>query len=448
MKVHLSDHLTYKRIFFLSIFPIVMMVFTSLYSIVDGIFISNFQTNPSSFAAVNLIFPFIMIIGSIGFMMGAGGSALVSKRLGEGKDEEANKTFSLVIYFTICLGIVASIAGFFLVEPIVIMMAHLSKSESADLISEATLYGRILCGAQVFLILQFVFQSFFMVAEKTRVGFRFTLAGGLTNMVFDALFIGLCRWGVIGAACATISGYLIASIGPLIYFIVKKDNIIRLGKTKFVGRDVLQSVFNGCSELVSNIAMSIVSIIYNAHLLVAYGEIGVSAYGIIMYVSFVFVAMFIGYQIGIAPYISFNYGAKNTVELRNILKKSAIIISLTGIAMFVISISTAIPFAHIFSSGNNELLELSILAIRIYSIAYLACGFSIFVSGFFTALNNGLLSLIVSTTRTLIFQVGFLYLFEFIFGSVGIWWAIAVGEIVGAVIYIGVVFLMRRKYHY
>ena len=448
MQVHLSDRFTYKKIFHLVIFPIIMMIFTSLYAIVDGIFISNFQNNPSSFAAVNLIFPFIMIIGSVGFMMGAGGTALVSKKLGEGKKEEANKTFSLIIYFTIGLGIAISIIGFFLIEPVVKLMAHLSKSDSENLISEAVLYGRILVSAQMFFIMQNVFQSFFTVVERPRLGFRFVLAGGLTNIALDALFIGAFRWGVVGAAAATISGYLVASIGPFLYFTIRKDNPIHLGKTTFVLKDIAQSVYNGSSEFFSNIAMSVVSTLYNAQLLIAYGENGVSAYGIIMYVGFTFCAIFIGYSIGMAPVIGYNYGAQNHKELRNVLKRSLILIGIAAISMFVLSFSTAYPFAHIFSGGNQELIELSITAIRIYSICYLAVGFAIFFSSFFTALNNGLLSLIISLTRTLIFQIGFLFLFPLFMGSIGIWWAVTIGEICGGILSGTLVLIKRKKYGY
>ena len=448
MQVHLSDHFTYKKIFHLVIFPIIMMIFTSLYAIVDGIFISNFQNNPSSFAAVNLIFPFIMIIGSVGFMMGAGGTALVSKKLGEGKKEEANKTFSLIIYFTIGLGIVISIIGFFLIEPVVKLMAHLSKSDSENLISEAVLYGRILVSAQMFFIMQNVFQSFFTVVERPRLGFRFVLAGGLTNIALDALFIGAFRWGVVGAAAATISGYVVASVGPFLYFAIRKDNPIHLGRTTFVLKDIAQSVYNGSSEFFSNIAMSVVSTLYNAQLLIAYGENGVSAYGIIMYVGFTFCAIFIGYSIGMAPVIGYNYGAQNHKELRNVLKRSLILIGIAAISMFVLSFSTAYPFAHIFSGGNQELIELSITAIRIYSICYLAVGFAIFFSSFFTALNNGLLSLIISLTRTLIFQIGFLFLFPLFMGSIGIWWAVTIGEICGGILSGTLVLIKRKKYGY
>jgi len=448
MQVHLSDHFTYKKIFHLVIFPIIMMVFTSLYSIIDGIFISNYSNNPSSFAAVNLIFPFIMIIGSIGFMMGAGGTALVSKKLGEGNKESANRTFSLIIYFTIALGIAISIAGFFLVKPVVVLMAHLSKSDSQNLINEATLYGRILAAAQVFFILQNVFQSFFTVVEKPKLGFLFVLAGGISNILLDALFIGVFRWGVIGAAAATISGYVVSSVGPLLYFIFKRNNLICLGKTKLVVKDILQSIYNGSSEFFSNIAMSVVSTLYNAKLLIAYGENGVSAYGIIMYVGFIFCAIFIGYSIGMAPVIGFNYGAKNHSELRNVLKRSLIIIAISSAVMFVSSFATAVPFAHIFSRNNQELIDLSIIAIRIYSVCYLAIGFAIFFSSFFTALNNGLLSLIISLTRTLVFQIGFLFLFPLFMGSIGIWWAVTIGEICGGILSGSLVIIKRKKYGY
>lgn len=448
MGLSISIHCTYKKIFYLVIFPIIMMVYTSLYCVVDGIFISNFSTNPSSFAAVNLIFPFIMIIGSIGFMMGAGGTALVSKRLGEGNEEGANKTFSLIIYTTIIIGIIVSLIGFFLVEPVVDLMAKLSKEPSENMVSEAIKYGRILAIAQLFFILQNTFQSFFMVAERPRLGFRFTFFAGISNMVLDALFIAVFKWGVIGAALATISGYMIASIGPLLYFIFNKTTALHLGKTTVNFRDIFQSIYNGLSEFISNIAMSVVAVIYNTELLKAYGENGVSAYGIIAYISFIFCAIFIGYSIGIAPVIGFNYGARNHNELKNVLKKSLVIIGITSLIMFTLSISTAYPFAHIFSNGNNELLELTVTGIRIYSIIYLACGFSIFFSSFFTALNNGALSLTISLMRTLIFQIGFLYLLPLFMGDVGIWWAVSIGEIVGAIIASTFVLIKKKKYGY
>ncbi|MCR5490646.1 MAG: polysaccharide biosynthesis C-terminal domain-containing protein [Bacilli bacterium] len=447
MAVRLSEHFTFKKLLKITVFPIVMMVFLSLYSIVDGIFVANFA-GQSSFAAVNLIFPFIMILGSLGFMLGTGGTALVSKYLGQGEKERANSTFSLIAYTAITLGVIASVVGFFVTEPVVNAMASLSSNSTEEMVKEAILYGKILCAAQIFFILQNTFQSFFMVAEKPNLGFIFTLSAGLANMALDALFIGAFRWGVAGAALATTAGYIIGGVGPIIYFAVKRDGIIFLGKTRIVWRDILQTMYNGMSEFIGNIATSAVSIVYNAILLKTYGENGVSAYGIIMYVSFVFMAIFIGYSIGVAPVVAFNYGAKNHSELQNVFRKSLILIGSTSLVMLASCFFAAEPFAMIFSNGQQELLDLSAVAMKIYSVTFLFVGLSIFTSSFFTALNNGTVSAVVSLLRTLVFQIGAVFLFQAIFGGVGIWWAIVFGE--GAAAIISVIFLIanKKKYHY
>lgn len=447
MAIKLNEHFTFKKILKITIFPIFMMVFTSLYSIVDGIFIANFASE-SSFAAVNLIFPFLMIIGSLGFMFGTGGSALVSKYLGEGNKQKASKTFSLIIYSAAIVGLVISIIGVFLIEPIVKAMASLSPNTTEGMVKEAIKYGRILCSTQVFFILQNTFQPFFLVNEKPKTGFLFVLGGGLSNIVFDALFIGVWQFGVVGAAFATTIGYLVASIGPFFYFIFKKDNNITLGKTEVVYKDIFQSMYNGISEFVGNIAMSLVSIIYNAVLLKEYGANGVSAYGIIMYVSFVFMAIFIGYSIGIAPVISFNYGAKNHHELKNVFLKSLIIIGSTSLVMFILAYFASKPFASIFSSGDEALLALSTTAMKIFSFTFLFCGLSIFFSSFFTALNNGTISMVISLSRTLLFQISFAFLFPILFGANGIWWAMTGGEICCLIVALIFILTKRNKYHY
>ena len=446
-KVHISDHFTYKNIFKATIFPIVMMVFTSLYVIVDGIFIANFASN-SAFAAVNLVFPFIMIIGGFGFMMGTGGTALVSKLLGEQNKEKANRVFSLVIYSTLGIGIVLSIAGFFLIPILVRGAAGISEDASQEMIDEAILYGRILMATQFIYILQNVFQSFFMVAEKTKLGFVFVLGGGISNMILDALFIGVLKWGIVGAACATIAGYVIAGIGPLIYFICQRKGIIFLEKPDKEIKNLFKSAYNGISEFVSNISMNVVAIIYNIQLLRMYGENGVSTYGIIMYLSFVFVAIFIGYSLGMAPPVGYNYGAKNKEELHNILNKSLIIIAVTSIIMAVASFLTARLFSNVFANGNEELANLATYAMRIYSIAFLACGFSIYISSFFTALNNGTISGLLSLSRTFVFQVLFGVTFPLFLPRESIWWAIASAEVVS--VFASFTFLMvnKKKYGY
>ena len=447
MPVSISEHFTFKKIAKITIFPIMLMVFISLYSVVDGLFIANFSNN-DAFAAVYLIFPFIMIIGSIGFMLGTGGTALVSKYLGEKKQEKANQTFSLIIYTTIVFGIVFSIVGALLVKPVVNLMAHFSQDSTETMVEYAVQYGQLMMLGQIAFMLQNVFHSFFMVAEKGKMGFLFTLLAGLTNIALDALFIAGLKMGILGAALGTIIGYIVGGIGPLLYFIYKKDLPIRLGKTKLDFKDLFQAIYNGMSEFISNIAMNLVSVIYNAQLLRAFGVNGVSAYGVIMYISFVFAAIFIGYSIGMAPPIGYNYGAQNKEELHNILKKSWTSMGVLGIAMFALSLSLSVPFAHLFGHGETDLINLIIQASIIYSFTYLALGYSMFVSSFFTALNNGAISAIISLCRTLIFQIGFAFLFPILFGDASIWWALTAGELLN--VGLGTIFLAlnRKRYGY
>ncbi|MBR5996547.1 MAG: MATE family efflux transporter [Bacilli bacterium] len=447
MPVSISEHFTFKKIARITIFPIMLMVFISLYSVVDGLFIANFANN-DAFAAVNLIFPFIMIIGSIGFMLGTGGTALVSKYLGEKKIEKANKTFSMIIYTTIAFGFFFSVFGALMVKPVVLMMAHFSQDSTEAMIDYAVMYGQLMMLGQIAFMLQNVFHSFFMVAEKGKMGFLFTLLAGLTNIIFDALFIAVLKMGIIGAALGTILGYVVGGIGPLLYFVFKKNLPIRLGKTRLDFKDLFQAIYNGMSEFISNIAMNLVSVIYNAQLLRAYGVNGVSAYGVIMYLSFVFAAIFIGYSIGMAPPVGYNYGAQNKDELHNILKKSWTSMGVLGIAMFALSLSLAVPFAHLFGHGEQELINLIIQAAIIYSFAYLALGYSMFTSAFFTALNNGAVSTIISLCRTLIFQIGFAFLFPILFGDQSLWWALTAGELIN--VGLGTIFLIlnRKKYGY
>lgn len=447
MTIHLSDHFTLKKIIKITIFPIIMMVFTSLYSIVDGIFISNFA-NASSFAAVNLVMPFIMIVGTIGFMMGTGGMALVSRYLGEGNKDKANSTFSLIVYSTIVIGFIVSIVSFFLIEPIVRAMGSINNDTSEEMINEAIIYGKILISFQIFFMLQNLFQSFFLVAEKPRLGFIITIAAGILNMIMDALFVGLFKWGVVGAACATIVGYIFASVVSILYFILKKDLVIHLGKTKIRVKIILKCAFNGLSEFVTSISISVSSIIYNIQLLRLYGENGVSAYGIIMYVSFIFIAMFVGYAQGISPVIGYNYGANNSLELKNVLKKSLIIVFVAGLVMTGLSEVTAGVFCNIFSNENEDLLKISTEAMRIYSISFVITGFSIFSSAFFTALNNGTISAVIALFRTLIFQILFVLILPLIFGNIGVWLSRPLSELASLILSISCLLLFRKKYNY
>ena len=446
--IHLSDHFTYKKIFKFTISPILMMLFTSIYWIVDGFFISNFAGS-SEFAGVNLIFPIVMIVACVGFMFGAGGSALVSKKLGEGKLEEANKTFSLITYTTIVVGVILTFAFVFLVRPIAEGFASINSIETTEnMINSATIYGQIMIGGVTLYIVQVYFHSFFSVNEKNHIGFLFTLVSGLTNMFLDFLLIAVFKLGVVGAACASLSGMAISAFGSMIYFRFAKGNLIRLGKPYWNIKDILKSVTNGSSEFVANVSGSVVTMVFNIQLLKYIGENGVSAYGIIAYVCFVFFAIFIGYSVGIAPVVGYNYGSGNKEELTNILKKSFVIISITGIVMATLSVALAEPLSYIFANGYPELLELTTRAMRIYSICYLFAGFSMFGSSFFTALNNGIISAIISFCRTLVFQISFVFIFPLFMGVDGIWVSIIGAEFLSMSMTLLFIYTKRKKYGY
>ncbi len=442
-KVHLSSHLTFSKIFRLTIAPILMMVISSLYSVADGFFVSNFAGG-RAFTAVNLVMPVIMIVAAIGFMFATGGSAFVAALLGKKEEDRARQAFSMIIYVAIVLGLIVSFTIFLFIDPIVRAMASLSSSTSEETIADAVLYGRIMLGGCVLYILQNTFQGFFAVAEKPSLGFIFTLAAGVTNAVFDCLFIGVFKWGVAGAAAASLLGQAVGGIGPFLYFLINRKNTIYLGKPELMNRDLWKIISNGSSELVSSLSTSLVSIVFNLQLLKYVGEEGVSAYGIIMYVSYIFIAMFLGYSIGIAPAISYQYGADNKKELTNIYRHSLLIITCFGIVMTGLSEVLAQPFSHIFSSGSATLEELSTTSMRIYSICYLFCGFSIFGSSFFTALNNGLISALISFIRTIGFQLICVIFIPLILGVNGIWWSMVIAE-AGSFIMTWVFWIVKRK---
>ena len=444
---HLSDHFTYRKIFRMTIAPILMMIFTSLYVVVDGLFIANF-VGKDAYAGENLIFPIIMIIGGVGFMFGTGGSALSAKLLGEGKPKEANQVFSMLLVFTFLIGIIISIGGYFLIEVFANGMASITEDATDEMVKEAITYGKILIIGQAIFMLQNYFQSFLLVDENSRLGFIATLCAGIANIILDFLFIVIFKLGVAGAALGTISGYFVGAIIPFIHFIKNKKGLLQFKFTKFKARPILKSCFNGSSEFVNNISSSIVGIVFNMQLLKFMGQNGVAAYGTIAYVSFLFVSIFIGYSIGMAPVISYNYGAENHDELKNVLKKSLIIIFTMELFMVLISFTCARPLARLFSSGNMDLEELTVNALRICSLAFIFTGIGIFTSSFFTALNNGALSALNAFMRTLVFQIAFILLLPLIFGASGIWWAIIFADCAAFILAIACLIWKRKQYHY
>lgn len=440
--IRLSDHFTYGKLLRFTLPSICMMVFTSIYGVVDGLFVSNF-VGKTPFAAVNLVMPFVMILGGMGFMIGTGGTALVSKLLGEGKQEEAHRTFSMLILFTLLLGVVLSAVGI-LTMPAVSRLLGASDAMMADCI----LYGRIVTGFTFAFMLQNVFQSFFIAAEKPRLGLFVTVAAGITNMVLDALFIAVFDWGVAGAAIATGLSQCVGGVLPLIYFLRPNTSLLRLRPAALRLRPILQSCGNGSSELMSNISSSLVGMLYNFQLMRLIGEDGVSAYGVLMYVQFIFVAIFIGYSIGSAPVVSFHYGAQHHSELKNLLRKSALLMAIGGVTLTVLARVLAAPLSRLFVGYDASLYALTTHAFRLFCWSFLLAGFNIFTSGFFTALNNGAVSAAISFLRTLVFQAGSVVILPILLGVDGIWWAITAAEIFAFIISGVFLVLKRNKYHY
>ena len=428
-----------------------MLVFISIYGIVDGFFVSNFA-GPIPFAALNLIFPLIMILGSVGFMLGTGGNAVVSKALGEGDNARANRIFSMLVYATMAIGAALAITGILIARPVAKYFASMEKgmtaAERAELVEYCVIYARIILSVLPCFMLQNAFQGFFVTAEKPRLGLYVTLTAGCSNMLLDALFVAVFDGGLVGAAIATALSQCIGGILPLIYFFRKNDSLLRLGKTRFEGRVFLGICFNGMSELMTNIALSVVAIVYNAQLMRYVALNGVSAYGIINYIGFIFVAVFIGYAVGVAPIVGYHFGADNKEELKNILKKSSLIMGVLGILMTVIAVVFAEPFAKIFTDGDKELLALTVRGMRLYALCFLLCGFNIFASSFFTALSNGAISLFLSFFRTFIFPIVAVFILPLMWEVDGIWLSIATAEVIGWLLSFACILWKRKRYGY
>ncbi len=442
MKIQLSDHFTYKKLFRFTLPSVAMMIFTSIYGVVDGFFVSNF-VGETPFAGVNFIMPFIMILSSFGFMFGTGGSALVSRTLGEGDRERANGIFSMLTFVSIGVGVVIAVLGVLFVRPIAAWLGA-----EGEMLEYCVVYGRIILAAMPAFMLQQEFQSFFVTAEKPQMGLYTTIAAGCTNMVLDALFIAVFEWGVVGAAAATALSQAVGGIIPIIYFARKNPSLLRFSKFKFDTKALLRTCTNGSSELVSSAAMSLVGLLYNVQLMKYAGQSGVAAYGVMMYVSMIFIAIFIGYSIGTAPVVGFHYGAANHSELKSLLKKSLILMSVISLSMLALGVAMARPLSLLFMSNSPDTLELTVRGFKIFSFQFLFCGIAIFGSGFFTALNNGLVSAIISFLRTLLFQTTAILLLPLVWKPAvdGIWVSIVAAEASAAII--TVIFLIANKKEY
>ncbi len=442
MRIQLSDHFTYSKLLRFTLPSMIMMVFTSIYGVVDGVFVSNF-VGKTPFAALNLIYPYLMILGAVGFMIGTGGSAVVSMTLGRGDKALANRYFSLMVYAAAIGGAVVS-----LLAMLALPWVAARLGAEGQMLEDCILYGRIILAFNPCFMLQNVFQSFFVTAEKPKLGLYVTVGAGLTNMVLDALLVGVFPLGLAGAALATGISQAVGALVPISYFARKNDSILRLGSTGFYGAVLLKACGNGSSELLSNICSSMVSMLYNLQLMRLAGEDGVAAYGVIMYVSFIFAAISIGYAVGSAPVVGFHYGAENSGELKSLLGKSVRLTAGAGIAMAVLAAVLSAPLSKIFVSYDQELLEMTVRGFRVYAFSFLFVSFNIFASSFFTALGNGGVSALISALRTLVFQCAGVLILPILLELDGVWLAVVAAEAAACAVSVLALVLNRKVYRY
>lgn len=442
MRILLSDHFNYKKLLRFTLPSMVTLVFTSIYGVVDGFFVSNF-VGKTPFTAVNFIMPFLMMLGCAGFMFGTGGGALIAMTLGQGKEEKARSLFSLIVYVSGILGIILAVLGFVFLKPLAVLLGA-----EGQLLADSLTYGRIILLAIPAYILQYEFQCLFATAEKASLGLRVTIAAGCTNIVLDALFVAVFHWGLPGAAAATAVSQLVGGVIPLIYFARPNDSLLKLGRTKFDGRALVKVCTNGSSELLNNISMSLVNMLYNLQLLKYIGEDGVAAYGVLMYVSLVFQAVFIGYSVGTAPVIGYHYGAQNVLELKGLLRKSLVLLGVFAAAMFGASYLLARPLSFVFTGYDEELLALTVRAFSLFAFSFLFSGYVIFGSAFFTALNNGLISAAISILRTMVFQVLAVLIFPLFWKVDGIWLSMAAAELLALAVTVLFLHAEKKRYGY
>ena len=442
MRIQLSDHFNYGRLLRFTLPSMVMMIFTSIYSVVDGFFISNF-VGITPFAAINLIMPLTQILACVGFMFGAGGSALVSATLGAGQKERANRIFSMLTYIVMGVGVTLAVLGMLLIKPIALWMGA-----DREMLPYCLIYGRILLIALPAFMVQNMLQSFLVTAEKPAIGLFVTIAAGLTNMGLDALFIIVFKWDIVGAAAATAIAQTLGGVIPLVYFSRKNTSLLRLGKTIFDTKALFATCTNGLSELVTNISMSVVAILYNFQLMRLAGENGVAAYGAVMYVGFIFVALFLGYSIGVAPIVGFHYGAQNHGELKSLFRKSNLLVTAASVVLALTAFVLARFFAVAFVGNEPSLLNMTVDAFRYFALSVLFSGFSIFGSAFFTALNNGIVSATISFLRTMVFQIAAVLILPVFFQLNGVWYSLAVAEILATAVTFIFYRTKRKIYHY
>ena len=442
MKIQISDHFTYGRLFKFVISSVVMMIFTSIYSVVDGLFVANI-VGSNALSSINIVMPLIMIVGAFGFMLGTGGGAEISKTIGQGDLKKANEYFTMLIVTIISVGVVLSILCIVFMKPICYFLGA-----SELLIDDCVKYGKILIFGSTLFMLQTSFQTFYIIAEKPHIALALTTASGIVNIVLDYVFVYVMNLGISGAGLATVCGYVVGSVIPLIYFMTSKSSKLHFTTLKMYPKVLLHSVVNGSSEMLTNISSSIVTFLYNKQMMNLIGEDGVASITVIMYINFIFIAIYLGFSMGVAPIVGYNYGANNQEELQNIFKKGIRVIGGMAIVMTIFSQIVAVPLVSLFLGKDNPLSSMTVQGFRIYSLSFLICGVNIFGSSFFTALCNGLISAVISTLRSLVFQSCMILILPVLFEINGIWSSVVVAEALTLIVTIFCLVRNKNRYHY
>lgn len=418
---------------------IIMMLFMSLYTIVDGIFISRF-IGTTALSGLNIVYPFISFIHAVAIMFAAGGSAIIAIKMGEGKNDEARSAFSLIVYTGIFLGICISILGNVFIHEII---RFLGASPVLERYSYD--YLKIIISFTPFFILQILFQTFFITAGKPELGLRMTIVSGITNAVLDYIFMKTFGMGMAGAALATVSGYFIIAMFGIVYFLKKRNNLYFV-KVKMKWEIIKDSCINGSSEMVTDISSGVVTFLFNIVMMKYMGEKGVAAITIILYSQFVFIAVYLGFSMGTAPIISYNYGNQNKAQLKRIFKICSKLIMSSSIGVFILSLIFARYIVGFFAPEGTEVYAIAKKGFSLFAIGYLFAGYNIFSSSLFTALSNGKISAIISFMRTLVFIVLGIFFLPMVFKVNGIWLAVPFAEILS--ILVSMYFIKRERNNY
>lgn len=423
-------------------FPtMVMMVFMSLYTIVDGIFVSRL-VGSNALSAVNIVYPVISLLIACGIMLSTGGSAIVARQMGEKREQEARENFSMLAVVSVLTGIVILVLGLMFLEPICRILGG-----TPVLLEDCKIYLGVLLGFGPLTMLQMLFQTFFVTAGKPGLGLGLTLTGGVVNMVLDYVFMGPMQMGVLGAALATGLGQAIMAVAGVVYFLKVKGNLYFV-KPVFRGNILLQSCGNGSSEMVSNLSTAVVTFLFNITMLKLAGEDGVAAITIVLYGQFLFTALYLGFSMGVAPVVSFNYGNQNHAQLKRIYK--ICIGFILGSSVFILGIALLFsePIVGIFTGEENHTYELAVEGFFQFSFNYLFAGINIFASALFTSLSNGKISAIISFCRTFVFITVSIVLLPRVMGITGVWLSVPLAELV--TLFISITYLKGQKevYHY